>query len=465
MVTTDNNGGGKGVLLSEINGFRKDIDPENLRLIAKPKISEIHFEDKQNLLVFPPDFALIKDKIGDESICSLTDNETKLTTGNIMGFIGVNDTKLSIKSRFAKSDGEDYFLHYMLQKVFSLNLFDMKFGTNSESVFDFLLYLFPYYLRKAMRAGVYKEYITRRYNDANVRGVIDVARHISRNIPFAGKIAYRTREYSFDNSVTQLIRHTIEYIRTHPFGGNILNSDDETRACVSQIETATPSYERNSRRKVINQNIRPIRHPYFLDYVFLQRICLQILRHEQLKYGTEKDEIYGILFDGAWLWEEYLNTILQQRGFIHPENKIGKNGIYLFEKEDKTQWEDENIICTHSRCKRYPDFYRKKKDENGKILDESEMILDAKYKRLESGHIDRDDMHQIISYMHVEKAKSGGLIYPLQNENCMITHIGRLRNSGGEIFIYGFSVPQKCGNYLAFNEEISKSEKALLDRF
>ena len=105
-----------------------------------------------------------------------------------MGFVGVNDTKITIKSRFAKNCDEDYFLHYMLQKVFSINLFDLKHNTNTESIFDFLLYLFPYFLKRAVRQGIYKEYTKHEYNDANVRGVIDVSRHIRQNIPFSGNL-------------------------------------------------------------------------------------------------------------------------------------------------------------------------------------------------------------------------------------------------------------------------------------
>jgi hypothetical protein len=28
-----------------------------------------------------------------------------------------------------------------------------------------------------------------------------------------------------------------------------------------------------------------------------------------------------MVFDGAWLWEEYLFTILKRLDYIHPENK------------------------------------------------------------------------------------------------------------------------------------------------
>jgi 5-methylcytosine-specific restriction enzyme subunit McrC len=419
ILTTDNN-------LGKFYCQHDDLD--NLSIIANLKIGDIKKDNIPNLLVFPQSLSQTEDGIDGEYIFSLKNNE--LTTNNIMGFVGVNDTKITIKSRFAKNCDEDYFLHYMLQKVFSINLFDLKHNTNTESIFDFLLYLFPYFLKRAVRQGIYKEYTKHEYNDANVRGVIDVSRHIRQNIPFSGKIAYRTREYCCDNALTQLVRHTLEYIRRHQFGGNILNNDEDTRKAVSQIEMTTLSYVRQQRQSVINQNIRPIQHPYFRDYIQLQSLCLQILRHEEIKYGAKKDEIYGILFDGAWLWEEYLNTILKECGFMHAQNKSGKDGIYLFEEQ--------------KNYKRYPDFYK------------DNIILDAKYKHLESGNIDRNDIHQIISYMYVEKAENGGLIFPCEQDTGK-RFIGKLRGNGGEIFTCGFVIP-KCDNFRDFCSNVLNSE-------
>lgn len=64
-----------------------------------------------------------------------------------------------------------------------------------------------------MRKVIFKTYICNEYNDGNVRGAIDVARHIRKNTPFTGKIAYSQREYSYDNYLIELARHTIEHIK------------------------------------------------------------------------------------------------------------------------------------------------------------------------------------------------------------------------------------------------------------
>mgnify|MGYP005605658625 CR=1 FL=1 len=89
----------------------------NLQKIANVNIREVTLAENPNLLIFPRDWALCDDEISENRILSLQGKE--LSTGNVMGFIGINDTQLKIKSRFAKEDENDYFLHYMLQKVFS----------------------------------------------------------------------------------------------------------------------------------------------------------------------------------------------------------------------------------------------------------------------------------------------------------------------------------------------------------
>ena len=360
---------------------------ENLQKIAEKPIGQLSLDDNPNLLIFPQNLEEYGDKIGKQYVCEVKDG--KLYTGNIMGFIGYGDTKVRIHSRFVQGD-DDYFLHYMLQKVFAINLFDLKYHSDEESIFDFLIYLFPAFLKRAMRQGLYKEYQTRGYNDADIKGRIDVARHIRMNVPFAGKVAYSTREYAYDNHVTQLIRHTIEFISNHPYGGGILKNDDLTKDAVSLIKEATPTYTQNERRKVVNQNLRPLSHPYFSEYRHLQHLCMQILRYEEIKYGRNEDEIYGVLFDGAWLWEEYLNTLLKDCGYKHPQNKVFSGRIHLF---------------TDNSGARYPDFFK------------DGIVLDAKYKRYEDialQRIDGDDLHQVITYMYILSAQYGGLIVPGQ---------------------------------------------------
>ena len=402
-----------------------DGNRNDLQLIANTSVEEL-VKSSPELLVFPHNLNQNGDEIGKLHLIGLGKEE--VTTGNLMGFIGVNGTQINICSRFSQDDGNDYFLHYMLCKVFRLNLFNLDYSISKDTAFDFLLYLFPHYLKKAMRQGLFKQYQQKRYNDANVRGVINVSRHIRENNPFRGTVSYDTREHSYDNSITQLIRHTIEYIRQKPLGRQILQNDADTISCASQIVLATPSYAQTNRQKVIHANVRPTIHPYFVDYTPLQRLCMQILRHETIKYGKEKDKVYGILFDGAWLWEEYLNTVLHELGFHHPENKLQIGGFPMFKKQN----EDDQINRNSRRL--YPDFYH----ENNK--DDVDFILDAKYKHLNNG-IGREDLYQVVSYMYCSKAPFGAYLYPFEFKQESTRY--KLNGYGGDIIVYPFHVPQK----------------------
>ncbi len=416
-------------------------DIENIKQFANKKIKYLK---ENNLFILSKNS--FKDDIENSDIIELDEVNNKIYSNNIMGFIGYNDTQIKITSRFA-TDKNDYFLHYMLQKVLCLNIFDLQHSTNKDDSFDFLIYMFLDLFQKAIRQGIFKSYQKREYNDANVRGVIDINRHIKNNIPFNGKIAYNTREYSYDNNITQLIRHTIEYINTKSRG--ILNINEDIKSGVFQIIEATKRYDKNKRQSIINKNLKKLNHPYFYEYEPLRKICIQILRHEELKYGREEDKIYGILFDGAYLWEEYIYTILKDLDFLHPRNKEKTDGINLLNKK----WTV------------YPDFYNYNK----------QIVLDTKYKMLnkDNDKIDGSDKHQIISYVYTLGAKIGGFVYPSENKEFSFDNIGILNREYNKniledyspsIFKYAFLIPNKKSNeenfenINDFKKEIEKSE-------
>jgi 5-methylcytosine-specific restriction endonuclease McrBC regulatory subunit McrC len=428
MRTTDNNGGKN--LISFDNPNINDLS-----CIANRTLIDLQ-KDNPDLLVFPQSLGQYRDDVEKSHIFSL--DEENLTTYNLMGFIGRNSSQLSISSRFAKDDKNDYFLHYMLQKVFSLNLLKFDQTANKENIWDFLLYLFPHYLKKAYSQGLYKAYRKEEYNDANIKGAIDVKRHILRNIPFMGKIAYTTREHSYNNNLTQLIRHTIEYIKTHRFGSGILTNDSEVRDIVSKFNFVTQnSYNKNSRQKIISSNLKPFSHPYFTEYAMLQKICLKILRHEKITFGKEKDKVYGLLFDGAWLWEEYLNTFLKDE-FIHPENKTGKNRHYLFENFQSI----------------YPDFISRAEPKS--VGDAKYIPLGRQHSYLENSERATSIYYKTIAYMYRFSSDNGFLLFPNQETSFFETY--KIKETSGILKKIGLAIPQSSENFKEFIKTMNENE-------
>ena len=426
------------------NSLEWDGCEDELLYLSSQTIANLKNSKGGNILVFPHSFRDCDDEVGKQRVftldCRYKDGQNvinSIITGNLMGFIGINGVEISISSRFSSGSKEDFFLQYMLQEVMSVNVFNLKYGMNRETdAFDLLAFMFPEFLKRAMRQGVFRKYVRHAYNDANVRGPIDVARHLRRNVPFNYRIAYTTREFDADNSVMQLIRHTIEYINGKKYGHHILHSDRDTDELVRRIIALTPTYNIRYREQVIKENLRPVNHPYYTEYTSLQKLCLQILRHDKVRYGESKDKVYGVLFDGAWLWEEYLACVFKDLNFEHPRNKEGKGRIYL---------------CENDGFPRYPDFY---KGEANSI------ILDAKYKR----QIDtRDDVNQILTYMYRLRGKSCAFILPMDgkaNDDKKWTFMGY----GGDMRIIRLNVPQQTDtDFDRFTNDMKASEESIIN--
>ena len=406
-----------------------------------PKLSQAllnrtldNLSKEDNIFIFPNDLKNSPDLEKDQKIFEIVNQ--KIKTGNVIGFLGCGQERLTISSRFS-DESNDYFLHYLLNKVLHINLTSLDVAlSREERLYQLLMYLFPKYLQAALRKGLYKEYQRFSHNDSHVKGVIDVGNHLKKNLPFTGNIAYTTREFTYDNPLMQLIRHTIEYIKNQKsIGQGVLDSLSTSRENVAEIVRVTPSYKLADRAKIIRGNqSKPIRHAYFHEYRKLQELCLMILNQEKHGLGYQDQKIHGILFDVAWLWEEYVHTLLP-KDFIHPRNKEKLGGISVF---------------SVGKRKVYPDFYDR----------ERKIVLDAKYKKLEFTEkgINREDLFQLISYSYILKAEKAGLVFP-SKDKVVDNEIGKLAGYGALLKKWSIQIPRDSSSYREFCEMMYNSEE------
>lgn len=401
---------------------------ENCRLADLPA---------EDLLLLPSELSSSADLQGEDYLFKSQGGQ--IYTTNLVGVIKIGDTQIRIGSRFYDTQGNaDFFLRYLIQRVGNFDLTLQSVNTSSEEsgYRKLLIMLFPEYLKHALEKGLYKEYVERKYNDANVRGPIDVARHLRENVPFRGRIAYRTREFSYDNGVTELIRHTLEKI-SHLYDFSFF-SESGFKHDIAKIQNCTSSYSRHQRNEIVRWNVQhPIKHGYFEPYYPLQQLCIKILQDEAVSFGDTGDQVNGIIVDIAWLWEEYINTLIDDPLFTHAENKASKLGFSMYK--------DWNHVI-------YPDFYSSQRG----------VVLDAKYKNLDgnSRYINREDLYQIISYLHLLKSSRTGVIYP-SADHTQIYHVGQLVGLGGKVFKIGLLIPKSAKNYDDFCQKIRKQESVL----
>ncbi len=242
---------------------------------------------------------------------------------------------------------------------------------------------------------------------------------VKKNTPFIGNIAYSQREYSYDNYLMELVRHTIEFMKKTPCGSLLLGTVKDE---VKQVVGTTPGYRIGDRRKIIDQNIKNVvRHAYYHEYRSLQQLCILILRNEQHQYGNGTRNVYGILFDGA------------QRLFD------GNHGLI------------------------YPDFIGKDAGER--------IIADAKYKPW--NNISGKDYLQILAYMFRFDAKRGYYLYPEATHqadvslrlNRGMTYEDNVSPRNDVLVIKcGLQIPDGAKDYADFVARMEENETAFRDK-
>lgn len=417
------------LLIEKDNSKIGRADHPIIKELANKDVSVL---DKENFIIFPQHLVESEDLDHDNYVFQQRNNET--WTCNIVGIISDGTDEIRINSRFTKEGKEDFFLRYMMEQVLNYNIVNSQIGSSKEmNYYDLIVFLFPYYLNKALIKGTYKEYVQRHYNDANIKGPIDIARHIKWNVPFMGKVAYNTREFSYDNNITELIRHTIEKInQEYEF---LLVANENTKENVRTIKRMTTNYNRLDREDVIQNNIlNPVKSGYFEEYAELQRICIQILTEEKIGFGDDEDKVNGIIIDVAWLWEEYIWKVT---GWKHYGRKKELSTLQVFKE-----------LMADSQQHRYPDF------------EFCNIPIDTKYKR---NIQKRNDYNQMITYIHIMESSKGGFLQPTDDViNIGYTVLGKLFG-GGELFTYKFFIPQEYDSYSDFVAQIQESENNLKD--
>ena len=321
-------------------------------------------------------------------------------TGNFVGVLSLgNDGSIEIYSRFEDDNHRFAFINHMLNKIYDLNdLLLTKGGNNKTDInLDFLLKItFLSKLRKAYREGEYKSYEKVYKNDTAPRGTIDIARHIKLNLcPENYKVAYSYNEYTSRNSYIYLVRLCYEMLFEKvkkPKGKEI---DD--------LLFKSQDYWSYDKRQIIHKNEnKPITSPLFKCHRDLQKFCLDVLKHKKMtldSFGTE-DGKYGVLIDCAWLWEEYVATLLKDY-FIH-KTMSSKEKDCLF--ADEMGKPIQRII---------PDYVGK---------NYLPVIADAKYMNLYGKRDLQDEQrnsvyYKTVTYMLRYQSKLGMIFYPSKSED------------------------------------------------
>lgn len=372
---------------------------------------------------------------------------------------------IEIRSRLDKNPQKPYFLSTMLMESAGLKASDTLVPSNDEDFFDFLLiFLFKQQLETACAKGFYKTYVTFEENDDRPRGTIDIDRHIRLNIgQNNGKIAYSYRESTYNNPFNHLIMCAYEYLRKKfPDQTESIIDDCEAYYAIRQLRTLI-SYTDYKNSIMIAKNLRPITHPFFLEYETLRKTCIMILRDEGVSiFSGDEDETRSILFYLPDLWELYLENHIKTSKSDYSVRSQFPLDVLSNEPIKKNDIESilppANFGEISFKLPTRPDFVFVDKD--GLPF----MILDAKFKpekwssKGNSVSANPEDYTKCIRDMTDLNAHATGVIYPTEStgEKASAHYINQY-NLIDHFYFFPVSIPEveKDQSYTDWYKQLS----------
>lgn len=349
-----------------------------------------------------------------DSFRILTNFNGKYWTQNYIGLLQIEEKNVFIGSRF--DDESFFFTQYILDRALGMNiniLQNMDPGVGCGDILEQLLaFVFAAQIERAYRKGLYRRYRTYECNDSKVKGKIDITRHIRLNPINNGKIAYSYREYTADNDVNKMIFTAYTYLqKRHP---NIMKNLEKKRKtvgeCITQFRNIMQPASRQEAQKLVQRERRKITHSIYHDWEEVRKTAILILRHMGIFVRDAQAEktIHGVLINMNWVWEQYLQSIL--------EDEIKGKG-YTFQPQDEKNIFIRNKNPLHTLK---PDLCIYKDEK-------SALILDAKYKNAwsdavqnKNGNFDervREDYFQILAYMYGFRCNKAGIFCPCSASN------------------------------------------------
>lgn len=166
----------------------------------------------ERIFIFPNDLTHTPDLDKDQKIFETVNQ--KIKTGNVIGFLGYGQERLTISSRFS-DESNDHFLHYLLNKVLHINLTSLDVAlSREERLYQLLMYLFPANMQTILDENVAEQlakggyfYIMHRFDEAG--RIPFIKRMHDQGLIASISVGVKDYEYDF---VSQLKADAPEYI-------------------------------------------------------------------------------------------------------------------------------------------------------------------------------------------------------------------------------------------------------------
>ena len=305
-----------------------------------------------------------------------------------VGVIQVDGLLVHIHPKADKDDSNDKWKDVLLQMLKACGKIKAQTAGNAQlkkQHLNLLEVYFEYFLKELeqlIHAGLVKKYRTETSNVKALKGKLDFAGNIRRNLIHKERFYTAHQVYDANHNLHQILAHALDIVAQFTRASRLNDKCRRVQLTFPEVDKIKPNLAMLSAIKT-NRKTAPYERA-------LELAKLIILNYSpDINHGQQK--MIALLFDMNVLWEEYILRSLKKHSNNYPEDEWEITG-----QESKTFYGSHRTIR--------PDIVLKKGDET--------IIIDTKWKRPTNKTASIEDLRQMYAYARFWKTNKVVLLYP-----------------------------------------------------
>ena len=241
---------------------------------------------------------------------------------------------------------------------------------------------FEWFLREVellQRQGLVKKYYKQTKNVTALKGKLEFARHITKNLIHKERFYTTHQIYDKDHQLHQILNLALDIIEQVSKGSYLYPKCKRVQLDfpeVSSINCNASTFEKIK----LNRKTKP--------YETALEIARLIILNYAPNISSGSERMLALLFDMNSLWEEYILVQLKKACILKPYEILGQ--------QSKSFWGNMTIR---------PDILIKQGDT-------TKIVIDTKWKRIDSNKPSTNDLRQMYVYNEHWKSNCSILLYP-----------------------------------------------------